>query len=316
MIATRGRLIHWIALTGLLVIVTIAVLVWSSHGLSYPNPADIRSPVSRLGQNSERDRSVVITRYLLLCLDSLSRGKMDRAIASCDAALGLDPKNVTAFKLRGNANLQSGRSQQAVADFTRAIRISTRDAEAYRFRAGAYSAQHQDRLALADYSSAMALTPDNTVNFQLRGYFYQIRNHYRLAIADFSTAIAMQPRLAAAWNSRCWTRAVAGIDLTKALADCNRALELAPANANAWDSRGLVYLRMGRYRAAIADYSNALAHSPRLATSLFGRGAAKLRISDRTAYKDIAAAKAIEPGIEVQFLSYGVKLRANGPSGT
>ena len=51
-------------------------------------------------------------------------------------------------------------------------------------------------------------------------------------------------------------------------------------------------------------------------TSLFGRAVAKLRINDRTAPRDLAAAKAIRPGIEAEFLGYGIKLRANGPPGT
>jgi tetratricopeptide (TPR) repeat protein len=190
------------------------------------------------------------------------------------------------------------------------------DAEAVRFRAGAYAQQRRDGLALADYDSAIALTPDNPLNFQLRGYYYQVRGKYRLAIADFSTAIAIQPSLAAAWNSRCWSRAVSGIDLANALTDCNRALKLAPANANVWDSRGLVFLKLRRYGSAISDYNTALAHDPRLASSLFGRGAAKLQLNDHSAARDIAAAKAIEPAIETRFLSYGIRLRAIGPSGT
>jgi len=316
MIWARTKLIHWVLLAGLLVVVTILVLIWSSRGLGLPNPGDVHRPVSELGQNSARDRDVAITRFLLICLDSLARGNMRRAIAACDSVAAIDPNNVTALKLRGNAYLISGHGQMAADDFSHAIQISPKDPEAYRLRAGAYAAQYRDAPALADYDRAISLAPDNPINFQLRGYFYQIRNKFSLAIADFTSAIALQPNLAAAWNSRCWTRAVAGADLTKALADCNRSLELSAVNANTWDSRGLVYLRMGKYAQAIADYSNALRKSPGLASSLFGRAAAKLRINDRTAAKDLAAAKAIEPGVEARFLSYGIKLRANGPSGT
>jgi hypothetical protein len=41
-----------------------------------------------------------------------------------------------------------------------------------------------------------------------------------------------------------------------------------------------------------------------------------LRINDRTAPKDLADAKAIQPSIEAEFSSYGIKLKANGPLGT
>jgi tetratricopeptide (TPR) repeat protein len=316
MIATWGKLGHLIALTSLLIIVTIMALAWSSHGFGYPNPGDTSRPIGQLSQNSARDRDIAVTRFLLLCLDSLSKGVASKAIENCSTAISLDLKNVTAYKLRGNAYLNSGHDELAVADFSRAIQISPKDPEAYRFRAVAYAAEHRDPQALADYDHAIVLTPNNPLNFQLRGYFYQLRNNYRLAIADFTTAIVMQPRLAAAWNSRCWTQAVAGIDLEQALTDCNRSLALLRSNANTWDSLGLVLLRMGRYRASIASYAQALLRNPRLASSLFGRAVAKIRINDLTAARDASAARIIDPGVETKFLSYGIRLRATGPSGT
>ena len=314
--ATGGRLIHWVLLAGLLTAAALIVLVWSTHGVGYPNPADARRSVDQLSQNGARDREFAVTRLLLLCLDDLSKGDNSGAVTHCSSVTNIDPQNVTAYKLRGNAYLHSRCPQQAVEDFTRALTLSPADADTIRFRANAYVAQKRDALALADYDRAIILTPDNPINFQLRGYLYQIRGKYRLAIADFSTAIEMQPRLASAWNSRCWTRGVAGIDLAAALSDCDKAIALAPSNANAWDSRGLVFLKLGRYRDSIESYSTALKRDPRLATSLFGRAVAKLRINDRTAPKDLADAKAIQPGIEAEFLGYGIRLKANGPPGT
>ena len=67
----------------------------------------------------------------------------------------------------------------------------------------------------------------------------------------------LQPANVAAWNSRCWTRAVIG-QLQAALSDCNEALRLRPDFANALDRRGFVHLQSGRYDHAIADYDAAL----------------------------------------------------------
>ncbi|MGZ5988439.1 MAG: tetratricopeptide repeat protein [Rhizomicrobium sp.] len=183
--ATGARLIHWVLLAGLLIAATLAVLMWSTHSVSYPNPADQRRPVDRLSQNSAQDRDMALTRFLLLCLDALSKGKTDSAVSYCTHVTDLDPKNATAYKLRGNAYLHSGRPQQAVDDFTRAIKFVPGDADSYRFRGNAYVVLKRDVLALADYDRAIILTPDNPINFQLRGYLYQIRSKFRLAIADF-----------------------------------------------------------------------------------------------------------------------------------
>jgi tetratricopeptide (TPR) repeat protein len=116
----------------------------------------------------------------------------------------------------------------------------------------------------------------------------------------------LQPANAAAWNSRCWTRAVIG-QLQPALADCNEALRLRPDFANALDSRGFVHLKAGRYDDAIADYDAALRIDPKKVASLYGRGMAKRRKQDLTGGNlDIAAARAMKPSVSMDFARYGL----------
>ena len=95
--------------------------------------------------------------------------------------------------------------------------------------------------------------------------------------------------------------------LEQALADCNDALSLEN-NSDALDSRGLVYLKLGDYDRAIADYDAAIKIDPDNADSLYGRGTAKLKKGDNSGGNaDIAAAKAIKPGVAEDFTRYGVK---------
>jgi len=59
---------------------------------------------------------------------------------------------------------------------------------------------------------------------------------------------------------------------------------------------------------AIDDYNEALRIDPKLASSLYGRGLAKLKKGDATgANADIAAARAIEANIVGEFARYGVQ---------
>jgi tetratricopeptide (TPR) repeat protein len=104
---------------------------------------------------------------------------------------------------------------------------------------------------------------------------------------------------------RCWTRAIVG-ELHAALDDCNKALTLSPQLVDALDSRGFVYLKLGEYDRAIAEYDEVLKIAPTYAGSLFGRGLAKLK-KGLSGDSDIAAAKAINPNIGDDFASYGVK---------
>jgi tetratricopeptide (TPR) repeat protein len=70
----------------------------------------------------------------------------------------------------------------------------------------------------------------------------------------------------------------------------------------------LTYLKMGQWDSAIDDYSSALRLDPKLASSLYGRGLAKLKKGDTTdGNADIAEAKAIEANIVEDFARYGVQ---------
>ena len=73
------------------------------------------------------------------------------------------------------------------------------------------------------------------------------------------------------------------------------------------DSRGFVKLKIGQSQRAIADYDAALQLSARKASSLYGRGIAKLRIGDASGHTDIADAKAIDSRIAEEFARYGVR---------
>ena len=95
--------------------------------------------------------------------------------------------------------------------------------------------------------------------------------------------------------------------LEEALADCNEALRLAPDDPGTLDSRGFTYLKLGLFAQAIADYDAALARNPRGPGSLYGRGLARLGQNDPEGGRaDLAAAKALDPGVAEEFRRYGL----------
>ena len=46
--------------------------------------------------------------------------------------------------------------------------------------------------------------------FVNRAETYQKKNEYDRAASDYDEAIRLEPNLKAAWNGRCWTRAILG----------------------------------------------------------------------------------------------------------
>lgn len=314
--ASSRAFFHYCALTGFALLLALGVIIWSTHGAGYPDRGDARRASGQIANRAAIDKANTITRLTLLCLDSLARSAPSDAIKSCSLAIELDPTNVVAYNLRGNAYRALGRGTEAITDFSSAIRLAPESAEAYRFRADAYASLDHDRLALDDYARAITIAPNQSINFELRGHFYQARRNYPLAVANFSRVIVMQPGLARAWNSRCWTRVLANMALSLALADCNKSVQLDSSNANAWDSRGFALLRLNRPRSSIQSFNSALKLNPKLGSALYGRGLAKLLRHDPGAARDITLAKRLEPGIEARFRSYGIVVRTNGPPGT
>jgi tetratricopeptide (TPR) repeat protein len=167
------------------------------------------------------------------------------------------------------------------------------------------SADPRDR-ELRELDEAIQRDRSNVSAYFNRGNVYAQRSAYPNAIADFSEAIRLDPSYAEAWNNRCWARAVIG-QLDLALADCNESLKLR-RTVDALDSRGFVHLRLGQLDQAIADYDAVLRLQPQHAASRYGRGLAKLRKGNTAAGNaDVAAAKALKPGIEQEFVPYGLK---------
>ncbi|MEZ0220814.1 MAG: hypothetical protein ACAH22_11015, partial [Tardiphaga sp.] len=77
---------------------------------------------------------------------------------------------------------------------------------------------------------------------------------------------------------------------------------------DALDSRGLVNLKNGQSKNAIADFDAALKINPQLTSSLYGRGLAKHRLGQTAEGDlDITNAKAMDPDIVKEFASYGVR---------
>ncbi|MBV8752115.1 MAG: tetratricopeptide repeat protein [Hyphomicrobiales bacterium] len=231
-----------------------------------------------------------------------------RAIADYDQATQLDPNYAYAYNNRGIAWGDKKDYDRAVADYDNAIRINPRYASAYYNRGKAWSEKKDYDRALADYDEAIRLNPNYTYAYNERGLIWHLRGDYDRAIADYDQAINTDPNYFMPYNNRCFTRAVVGNELQKALADCNESLRLKPDGVNALNSRGLVYLKLRAFDQAITDYSAAITQDAKDADSLYGRGLAKLQSGDTAGGNaDVATAKAIDPDIAALYASYRVK---------
>ena len=94
--------------------------------------------------------------------------------------------------------------------------------------------------------------------------------------------------------------------LKPALADCNEALRRVPGNAATRETRGLIYLKMTHFDAAVSDFDAALQIDPKLPFALYGRGLAKLKNEDPAGQSDLERAKALQADIAEEYQRYGI----------
>jgi tetratricopeptide (TPR) repeat protein len=233
----------------------------------------------------------------------------DQRIDGCSAVIKAGrekgDKLAEAFNNRGVAYRVKGDHERAIQDYGQAIKLNTKFAAAYINRGVAYDYKGDYDRAIVDYEQALKLKPSAEGHFN-RGNAHLAKREYDRAIDDYNQAIKLKADFAAAFDNRCWARAVVGI-LKPALADCNQALRLMPKNAATLDSRGFVYLKMSQFDAAVSDYDAALRINPKRAFALYGRGLARLKNGDAAGESDLAAAKALQPDIAEEYARYGMQ---------
>jgi len=248
----------------------------------------------------------------LLGQASALMGRQDSAgaVALLDRAIALDAKRADAFVLRGSAKAALGQDKEFLADMDQALVLEPKNFEALLSR-GSWLARSGDLTkARADLEmAARQKTPDGRARLRV-ARAYEGAKAYSDAIAQFDVMIAdkaSDEMTAAAYNGRCWDRALMKQDLDKALADCNQALRIAPGNPDVLDSRALVRLRRGELDLSLADYDAAIRGKPPNAETLYARAAARLKKGLKTeAQADIAAAVKLAPKIGLWAKEEGI----------
>ena len=233
----------------------------------------------------------------------------DQRIDGCSAVIKAGrekgDKLAEVFNSRGVAYRVKGDHERAIQDYGQAIKLNAKFAAAYINRGVAYDHKGDYDRAIADYEQALKLRPSAEGHFN-RGNAHLAKRDYDRAIDDYNQAIKLKADFAAAFDNRCWARAVVGI-LKPALADCNQALRLMPKNAATLDSRGFVFLKMSQFDAAVSDYDAALRINPKRAFALYGRGLARLKNQDTSGESDVTAAKALQADIAEEYARYGMQ---------
>lgn len=241
---------------------------------------------------------------------SAARRDFDHALQDFNRAVELSPATASYYYQRGMVEFQLRQTEPGASDIDKAITLNPGYIEALVVRAQYRRSKRDTSGALADLDTVDRLAPKQSDVRLTLAMLYGSLNHPAQVISQMNLWIPdhdQDPRVVAAYNDRCWSRALLGQELDEALHDCNAGLRLNAHSADILDSRGLVNLRRNQLDKAIADYDESLKINPKKAWSLYGRGIAELR--KRLTAKgeaDVDAAKALAPNLPGLALQYGV----------
>jgi tetratricopeptide (TPR) repeat protein len=118
---------------------------------------------------------------------------------------------------------------------------------------------------------------------------------------------SLRVRDARTLSNRCDEFALLGQFLAARL-DCDESLKIRPNHVNTLRHRALVFLMLGKFDDALADYANLLRQDPKDAYSLYGQGTAELQKGDiASGNDDLSSAKAINANVDKKFWRYGAQ---------
>ena len=270
-------------------------------------PAASADTKEELGNNSTPEDAGAIARQAAALA---ARRDFEEALREFNRACELAPAEPTYYFQRARVRLNMRQPDQAASDLDQALKLKPDYLDAVVTRAELNLFKKDRAAALTDIEAADRLAAkESDIRLTLARLYERADSpEQALTQLDLWIPVHLQDvRLPAAFNQRCWNRALLGRQLDLALEDCNAGLRLNSKSPQLLDSRGLVYLRSGKLDKAIADYNAALKSNPKIAWSLYGRGVAEMRKGMTTQGEtDMAAAAALAPQLSETAKRLGV----------
>lgn len=178
---------------------------------------------------------------LFLAMQKFREGDYNSALDLANKAISMNPNNIEAYILRGNAYQEFENHGQAIADFSKVIQLDKKNAEAYILRGNSYAELGKFEKAVDDYTAAIKIDSKNIMAYNNRGLIYSEMGHLHLSQADLKKAAELAEINSPAKKS-------GGKDSTKAKVYYNLGREYDVANLGDY----------GSYKDAIEYYNKAI----------------------------------------------------------
>jgi protein O-mannosyl-transferase len=213
----------------------------------------------KVWENSETLFTDVIKKYPRVAVAHNNMGRYfrelnqyDKAIASYNKAIEINPEGFNTLNNRGKALFDLGRTEEALTDFDRSIELNGEFAESRSNRGAALAARGRYAESLIDLNKAIELDPYNINAISNRTLTMYSMNNFGKAAEDATEFLRIKPDDADMLNLRSLCYNNLNRD-QEALADLNKAIALLPAQGVFRQNRSLLRNKTGDTKGALED---------------------------------------------------------------
>ncbi len=192
----------------------------------------------------------------------VAMGDSKRAMEDYGRAIKADPKYRWAHNGRGILNQNLGNHQAALIDYSNAIAIDSEEPYFYNNRGLVYKSMGRQDEAMADFDRAIELDSKYALAYGNRGELKYDQNKLFPAIADFDICLKLNPKASRYYLARAYAKH-AMRDRNGAYPDVTKFIEQVPTSPDGYALRGLILFQAHRHTDAIADFARTLEIDPR-----------------------------------------------------
>jgi len=201
----------------------------------------------------------------------------EQAVPILEAQLANDPQNYGVLLALGQmystkvwGEQSAGpNAEKAMGYIDRALAINPNSVAGYRLRGYLYEAQGKPDLAIASYNKSVQLNSQYILGYDGMGHAYRVKGDYVNAILSLRKAKALDTKREhlKIYASLCTMESSIQELIEEAMADCqiviNSTFETAINEKNsAYSVMGYLYMRVGQYDDALANFQTALTYLP------------------------------------------------------
>ena len=159
------------------------------------SPAEPAADSASITSPADLDRSSIelIEGWFNLGLKQVSGGEFDKAIASWEKALKINPNLSEAWHNRGSALGRLGRYKEAIESFQKALEIDPDNYQAWNDRAHALYQLENWAAAADSWSNAIKITPANHLFWYNRGCALEQLESWAESISSYEKSLEIKP---------------------------------------------------------------------------------------------------------------------------